>query len=44
MHRQSSRSTTNVDAIDCNINTNDLALEEEVHKRENDYRRFDLID
>jgi hypothetical protein len=38
MHRQSSRSTTNVDAIDCNINTNDLALEEEVHKRENDYR------
>ncbi len=41
MHRQSSRSTINMDAIDCIVNTNDLALESEELKRENDQRRFD---
>jgi hypothetical protein len=41
MHRQSSRSTTNMDAIDCIVNTNDLALENEVLKREHDQRRYE---
>jgi len=41
MHRQSSRSTINMDTIDCIVNTNDLALESEELKRENDQRRFD---
>jgi hypothetical protein len=39
MHRQPSRSTANMDAIDCNVNTNDLALEAEVLKHEDEYRR-----
>jgi hypothetical protein len=30
-----------MDAIDCIVNTNDLALESEELKRENDQRRFD---
>ncbi len=41
MHRQSSRSTSNMDAIDCIVNENDLALEDEILKREHDQRRFD---
>ena len=43
MHRQPSRNTANMDAIDCNVNTNDLALEAEVLKQD-DYRRYYLID
>ncbi len=40
MYRQSSRNTTNMDAIDCIVSTNDLALEDDVIKREYDHRRF----
>ncbi len=38
MHRQPSRNTANMDAIDCLVNTNDLAQEYEVVK--NEQRRF----
>jgi hypothetical protein len=45
MHRQSSRSTSNIDAIECIVNTNDLtndlALDNQVIRREYDQRRFD---
>ncbi|CAF0908358.1 unnamed protein product [Rotaria sordida] len=38
-NRQSSRTTSNVDAIDCMVNTNDLALENEVVNKERERQR-----
>jgi hypothetical protein len=40
MHRQASRSTVNSDAIDCLVNTNDLALENEELNQKHEQRRF----
>lgn len=41
MHRQPSRSTANMDAIDCMADTNDLVLDNEIVKHEYDQRRFE---
>ncbi|CAF4682765.1 unnamed protein product, partial [Rotaria sp. Silwood1] len=38
-NRQSSRTTTNFDAIDCIVNTNDLALENEVLNKQHERQR-----
>ncbi|CAF2392721.1 unnamed protein product [Rotaria sp. Silwood2] len=38
-NRQSSRTTSNFDAIDCIVNTNDLALENEVLNKEHERQR-----
>ena len=40
MHRQSSRSATNYDALDCHVNTSDLVHEEEPHNHEPKPQRF----
>ena len=40
-NRQTSRSTANVDAIDCIVNTYDLDLESDVVKQDYERQRFD---
>jgi hypothetical protein len=40
MHRQSSRIISNSDAIDCIVNTNDLAFEHDLINQEYDQQRF----
>lgn len=42
MHRQSSRTTTHMDTIECNADTDDLVLDEESSKRDYEQRRFDF--
>ena len=42
MHRQSSRNTPHMDTIECNADTDDLVLDEDLSKRDYEQRRFDF--
>lgn len=41
--RQSSRTASNADAIDCIVNTSDLVVEDDVIQKEYDRKRFDYF-